>query len=506
MFESIAGQFLTASRELRNGTIGVIALAIVLVIAIYWATMHAMAGIWIRSDTFAHGLIVAPMSLYLIFRERRVLAELRPEPYWSGLGLLLMISCIWLAGRFLGVNAAEQFAAVSLIPASVLTLAGPKVLRAIAFPMVFLFFAVPFGEFLIPQLMEITADLTTFLLQITGFPVYRDGLFLAVPGGDFEIATACSGIRYLIASIVLGTIFAYLTFRTWRKRMIFIGLSIAVPILANGVRAYLIVVLASLSGMRLAVGVDHLIYGWLFFGFVMFILFGIGVRFRDDQATEPARHPFVAPSPDRQQSVGIAVVAAVAVMLVGPALLHLLKARAGSGVETQLADLPAGWTPTASDSPWQPSFQPSDQSLRRALTNGATTIYEFVDVYRAADGGVDATSSGNALVDKKVWRIDQELAAPDPDMRLVSVRSRAETMYVATWYQNGPRRTASVVRSKLYEAWDMVVHGGSTSAIVVFAVDADERNIDGFLQFIADYHPALSRCLADPRHSSGCAE
>jgi len=39
-----------------------------------------------------------------------------------------------------------------------------------------------------------------------------------------------------------------------------------VPIIANWLRAYMIVMIGHLSGNKLAVGVDHLIYGWLFFG------------------------------------------------------------------------------------------------------------------------------------------------------------------------------------------------------------------------------------------------
>jgi hypothetical protein len=57
---------------------------------------------------------------------------------------------------------------------------------------------------------------------------------------------------------------------------------VVVPIIANGLRAYMIVMIGHLSGMELATGVDHLIYGWLFFGLVMFIMFWIGSYWRED--------------------------------------------------------------------------------------------------------------------------------------------------------------------------------------------------------------------------------
>ena len=48
------------------------------------------------------------------------------------------------------------------------------------------------------------------------------------------------------------------------------------PIVANWLRAYMIVMIGHLSNNKLAVGVDHIIYGWVFFGLVMLLLFWVG--------------------------------------------------------------------------------------------------------------------------------------------------------------------------------------------------------------------------------------
>ena len=53
----------------------------------------------------------------------------------------------------------------------------------------------------------------------------------------------------------------------------FVAASILVPIVANWLRAYMIVMIGHLSNNKLAVGVDHIIYGWVFFGIVMLLLF-----------------------------------------------------------------------------------------------------------------------------------------------------------------------------------------------------------------------------------------
>src|SRR5262249_32061829 len=149
------------------------------------------------------------------------------------------------------------------------------------FPLAFLFFAVPIGEFLLPQLMEWTAGFTIAALKLSGIPVFREGQQIAIPSGTWSVVEACSGVRYLIASIVAGALYAYLIYRSPARRLVFIGVSIVVPIVANWVRAYLIVMIGHLSGNVLAAGVDHLIYGWMFFGVVMLIMFWIGSRWRE---------------------------------------------------------------------------------------------------------------------------------------------------------------------------------------------------------------------------------
>jgi exosortase A len=170
---------------------------------------------------------------------------------------------------------------VAMIPLAVWAVLGTRVVRALAIPLGFLFFAVPFGEFLLPTLINWTADFTVAALRASGVPVYREGHFFTIPSGNWSVVEACSGLRYLIASFMVGCLYAYLSYRSIQRRVAFIAASIIVPIVANWMRAYIIVMLGHLSGNKIATGVDHLIYGWLFFRLVMMLLFWIGGRWRE---------------------------------------------------------------------------------------------------------------------------------------------------------------------------------------------------------------------------------
>ena len=269
---------------------------VIVICALYWQTAWSMVSIWIRSETYTHGFLIFPISAYMIWHNRAAAAELRPAPNYWMLFALAVLGVGWLLSDMAGVLVSAQYALVAAIPLLVAAVLGPRLVWTFAFPFAFLLLAVPFGEIFIPAMIDFTASFTVAALQLTGIPVFREGNFFTIPSGTWSVVDACSGLRYLIASFTLGCLYAYLTYRTMWRRLVFVLASLIVPIIANGLRAYMIVMIGHLSGMKYAVGVDHLIYGWLFFGVVMLLLFWIGSFWREDDA--PA--PIIKPTPTLQ--------------------------------------------------------------------------------------------------------------------------------------------------------------------------------------------------------------
>ena len=100
---------------------------------------------------------------------------------------------------------------------------GNQAVSALAFPLFFLLFAVPFGEFLLPALMEQTADVLIFALRLTGIPVYREGQFFTLPSGSWSVVEACSGLRSLTALISLGVLLGALFLEKWPNRLLLVA-------------------------------------------------------------------------------------------------------------------------------------------------------------------------------------------------------------------------------------------------------------------------------------------
>src|SRR6266496_3021422 len=281
--ESLVAE-LQAWASWRHAPVLAASLCVFCILGLFWQTTASIVAIWWRSETFAHGFVVVPICLWLTWRRRETLALIAAKPWWPGLAFVFLAGALWLVMGVADVLGVKQFALAFMIQAAIITVLGTGVARALAFPLAFLLFAIPAGEILVPVLMDWTADFTVNALRWSGVPVYREANHLTIPSGRWSIVEACSGIRYIIASFMVGTLYAAIAYRSTRRRVMFIAASIVVPIVANWVRAYMIVMIGHLSNNRYAVGVDHLIYGWIFFGVVMVLLFWVGSFWQEDPA------------------------------------------------------------------------------------------------------------------------------------------------------------------------------------------------------------------------------
>ncbi len=260
-------------------------------LTVYHQSIMSMVGIWQRSDTFAHGFFIPLISLWLIWRQRHSLASERPQMAMVWILPLVASCCVWLLGVLANALVVEQLGVVLILIFGVVFIVGQSIGRRLAFPLLFLLLMVPMGEELIEPMMELTATSTVWLVRWFGIPVYREGLYFSLPSGNWSVVEACSGVRYLIASFALGTLYAYITYKSFYKRSLFVVFSILVPVIANSLRAFMIVMIGHYSDMKHAVGVDHLIYGWAFFGVVIFLMFWVGNFFADEMSTDSSSAP-----------------------------------------------------------------------------------------------------------------------------------------------------------------------------------------------------------------------
>jgi len=326
------------------------------------------------------------------------------------------------------------------------------------------------------------------------------------------VVEACSGVRYLIASVTVGTLFAYLTYHSLARRLTFVAISILVPIVANWGRAYMIVMLGHLSGNKLAVGVDHLIYGWVFFGIVIMAMFWIGARWREDELPQPQPQPSrVLPTvavTAGAASVWVAAVASVLVASLWPFAERQL-AHATGGSLSRMASLEAidGWQPTPSAlNEWRPRFGDYAASTQASFENGGHLAGLFLAYYRNQDQQHKMVSSMNVLVtnDDPVWAKvaggTREISFNQQPIQVSTTQLRGPggiRLVVWQWYWVNGQWTSSDALVKAYTALSRLTGKGDDSAVIVlYAPQGQAGEGDAVLaDFARAAGPAVSSAL-----------
>ncbi|MET0963812.1 MAG: exosortase A [Noviherbaspirillum sp.] len=492
-----------------------IALTVLAPFVIYAGTARSIVAIWNSSETFAHGYIILPISLWLIWKRRDVLSRMAPTPYWPALLSLAVCGFGWLLAEMGDVQVVRQYAFAAMLPLTVVVVCGLRIAWAIAFPLAYVLLAVPFGDAFIDPLINVTADFTVWALQMTGIPVLREGSNFAIPSGNWSVVEACSGVRYLIASFTLGCLYAYLTYRSRRRQLLFVLLAILVPIAANGLRAYMIVMIGHLSGMALATGVDHIIYGWLFFGLVMFVMFWVGGIWREDMSAadvaDAAAVRLDARPAASQAQVAAAAVAVVACLAFWPLYANFTLRANASQAAVSLQDFKPSWNAAQPFTNWTPQLNKAAASLNQTLEKDGQRVGLSVRYHRNQTQGAGLISSTNQLVtdsDSDPWRrigsaarIEQ-IGERQLQVRETRLRGPDGALVVWQWYWIDGGFTANDYLGKLLQAKErLLMRGDDGAGIMVYArYDENPETARAALRsFLAAQLPALDATLAANR-------
>ncbi|MDX1811297.1 MAG: exosortase A, partial [Gammaproteobacteria bacterium] len=385
------------------------AIGLTVIAILYFSSLSSMVKTWGMSDTFQHCFLILPIALWLVWRDKEKLLSLKPVPFYWALPAILIFGFIWLLAVYIDINVVQQFAVIALIPLLVISVYGIEIAKQAWFPLLFLFFMLPVGEELQPVLINFTADFTVAAVQLTGIPIYREGSFFQLPTGNWSVVKACSGVHYLLASVTLGFLYAYITYVKWWKRLLFIAISFIVPVIANGIRAFLIVMIGHFSGMELATGVDHIIFGWIFFGVVVAIMFYLGSFFREDDMREMPAIDANSMSGKRQQlestkqNQKLLVVLAIYLVLVAIWPLKIYSENSTvpeSNKKLAIGEISVpGWQVDPEGLiNWKPSYKNLDLEFKQSYSNGSQSVLLYVGHYLSQSQDAELINYKNVML------------------------------------------------------------------------------------------------------------
>jgi exosortase A len=288
----------------------------------------AAIAVWSSSTAYGHCFLVLPIVLWLLWERKGVFGALSPRPaVWPAAAAVFLVPA-WVAADFLGIMEGRQLAFVGFVELLLIAALGWRMWWALSAAFLYLFFLVPFGAFVTPVLQQFTAAFIIDGLRVLHIPYEANSFQITIPEGSFYVAEACAGLRFLIAAIAFGVLYAVTMFRSPARRALFIAVSCVVPVVANGVRGLGIVLLGHVLGSAQAGAADHIIYGWVFFSAVILVLAACGLPFREA--------PAACPAPEAGERFSLARLAGcagvVCVALAGPALAAAVVGRGSAPV------------------------------------------------------------------------------------------------------------------------------------------------------------------------------
>ena len=290
--------------------------ASLVVVGLFWPTVGSMVDAWGSSRTFAHGFLVLPAGGYLLWCYRDRVMPLIPAPSAWGVGAIIMAGMGWFIGYQMNLLVVQQAAVVASLIMLVWALLGTEIFLVLLWPLGFLVFMLPVGTSIEPWLQDFTAWFILMALKLTGIPFLYEDYRITIPSGTWDVAPDCGGLRYLLPGLALGYAFATLIYREPARRLIFLIVCATILMIANGVRAYGVIVA---DHFGIAEGADHRLFSYTIYSLTIPLLFWLGLKWTDKKTVASSRDHRVdfQPSYDVGKIV-LTAITAVALLAVAP--------------------------------------------------------------------------------------------------------------------------------------------------------------------------------------------
>jgi EpsI family protein len=261
--------------------------------------------------------------------------------------------------------------------------------------------------------------------------------------------------------------------------------------------------------MELATGVDHLIYGWIFFGLVMLLLFWIGGFWQEEH---PPINTVEADS-NRSNPIRSGLLLAVVgtLVVVGAASAFSIGLRAQHVPKQQLVAPKGqnGWELVDAPSLLHPTHLRTTYLLDQSYRNGDHTVSLYVAMYPTQRQGYEVVAKRNAVVGNKRnvqqdhvladWKLKSD--KPPHEVRQLELTRKTSEFsdshsLVWQWYRIAGRDVTNPYEAKAWEAWAKITQGRSDGQWIAIATPL-ARNISDSQKVLQDFlaanYPALTR-------------
>lgn len=258
---------------------------LLLIITFVWCLVNypIMGSLWTYSfddGTYSHAYVIPFIVTYLFY----ILEQEKKVSFRKELSLLWLVGAV-LAGTFVILSTWSQISlvywAASLISLVALVFCVFRYNFSTLFPFVFLVFIFPFWGALAAPLQSLSVFVVTKLMSFTSIPVYVENEFVTIPAGVFEIAEGCSGLRYVIVSASISSLYIFLYLNTFRASLMYALFALVGALITNWIRIVALIVIGHETNMQSSLMTDHNNFGWYLYVPVVVLQFFLGRKLED---------------------------------------------------------------------------------------------------------------------------------------------------------------------------------------------------------------------------------
>jgi len=251
---------------------------LILFTAICALNIPILITLWRHSfddGTYSHAFLIPFISLFLYY-ELAQSGKLQFREAFSAISATLLL----LSSYLLFITSNAQISIGYWVSLLAVFMSSVTMLYRfnwyVVFPAAFLIFIFPFWGVLVPILQNISVIAVTYMMSFSGVPTYVEAEIITIPAGVFEIAGGCSGLRYIIVSLAIGSLFIFLNIKDTKKAALFLSLTILGALLTNWIRITALILIGEYTNMESSLMEDHNTFGWYLYVPFMILLFIVG--------------------------------------------------------------------------------------------------------------------------------------------------------------------------------------------------------------------------------------
>lgn len=509
----------TESSMPQSGTWHIAGVAIsallLLTFVLYQQTIFYLSEKWneLEAGEYGHGYLVLLISVYLVFYNRRRLEALTPCPEYRAILAVLVASLLWMVAALVDIAMLQTVGLLLLVLSVVWAILGTRVAQILAFPVLYIGFAIPVWFPLSPILQELTADVVFWAIRLMDIPALRIENMIVLPAGKLSVEEACSGLRYFLAALTLGALFAYLNYVTFAARLTVVLVSAGAAVLANILRVFIVVYLGYTTEMQHPLISDHVMFGWYLFAGVVVVLLVINslldrVRLHGLKGTLDTAVCRQFPCNKIKSQFLVIVLASALLVSTGPAIVFWINNQpqpASNPVPIKLLLNSGAWSVMdADEDDWAPQYQGAIDHMVVFKDKSDREIYLYLGMYPVQTQGKELIYYSNRISDDKVWhtryqRAKQYSIGGQQVLEQLLEKDDGSKRLVWYWYQVAGLGTANKYHAKALQVLGLF-NGKRQASIVAIAakLDAEPEMTRKMLgQFAAEMGSSLSRVIDD---------